>query len=253
MPSLRNGRELLSAPIDFSVFKSYLPFNPSAESWERARYDRAIRKTYGTEIVSANDSEVRVRVLFSFAAAAMPPALRGTAEYSFFADGRIGVDAALEVAENAPPLPRFGLILPLTPDFEEMEYLGFGPQEAYPDRHRGRTLALHKTTATENFVHYVRPTENGAHWGTRTALIRAADGSVLRFADRSAKGFVFNARHYSDRQLHETAHDDALSPLQQTIVSLDYKTHAENPSYAELTPERIFGEKRFAFSWEIQI
>ncbi len=251
--SIRTDRELLSAPVDFSIFKSYLYFNPSAKSWERARYDRAIRKNYQTEVVSVTDGEIRVRVGFSFAAAAMPPALKGYADLSFFADGRIGVSAKVTAAEKAPCLPRFGLLIPLTPDFEEAEYLGFGPQEAYPDRLRSQTLEPHKTTATENFVHYARPTENGAHCRTKTAMIRAADGTVLRFADLSAGGFVFNVKHYADRQLHETAHDDELTPLPQTIVSLDYKTHAENPSHAQLEPDRLFDEKDFAFSWEIQI
>ena len=251
--SLRAERELLSEPADFSIFKAYLPFDSSAKSWERARYDRAKKKTYSVTAVSADETSVCVRVEFSFAAAAMPPALRGTANYTFFADGRIRLDARVNVTENAPALPRFGLMLPLTPDFEKMEYLGYGPVEAYPDRYRSQTLEAHRTTVTENFVHYIRPTENGAHYRTKRALIRGSDGVVLHFADRSERGFTFNAKHYTDRQLHAAAHDDELVPTEQTIVRLDYKTHAENPAHAEREPERLFTDKSFGFSWEILV
>ena len=67
---------------------------------------------------------------------------------------------------------------------EEYTYFGRGPQETYWDRKAGARMGIWETSATESYVPYVRPQENGHH----------ADCAWLKFDDMTFVGdFEFNA------------------------------------------------------------
>ena len=138
-------------------------------------------------------------------------------------------------------------------DFDRVSYLGYGPQETYPDRFASGMLRAYTENVKESFERYVRPTECNAHYGTKTASIQNADGAGLRFADLSEQGMLFTARPYSDETLHLTLHDDELPAPQQTFVHLDYKLHVDNPGFADREPRRSFDEKEFSFAFVWQI
>ncbi|MBR3768021.1 MAG: hypothetical protein IKL10_07275, partial [Clostridia bacterium] len=61
------------------------------------------------------------------------------------------------------------------------------------------------------------------------------------------------AIHFSDIQMENTAHHDELVPLDETIVNIDYKLHAENQELSYLEPERSFSEKHFEFSYIVRV
>ncbi|MBP3442748.1 MAG: DUF4981 domain-containing protein [Clostridia bacterium] len=249
--SINNGKELLSAPIEFNINRSYHLSNGFADQWKRARYEQVKQKTYSSEITEASDDKLVITTKVSFAAAAMPPAIRADVIYTFTSDGKLNISVRSVVTYNAPALPRFGIKLVMPEGFENVTYLGYGPVETYSDRYISQMISEYSTTATDSFEHYIKPQECASHYKTKTASVKDADGNGLSFADTSVEGFCFKAIHYDDAQLHETLHDDELTALAETIVSLDYKMHADCQEYADLEPWRKFEEKEFAFSYDI--
>ncbi len=242
---------MLAAPIEFSISRSYHPSNGYSSNWLRARYEQAKQKTYSSEIVEANDEKIVILTKTSFAAAAMPPALRADIVYTFTADGKLNISVKANVTHNAPALPRFGIKLTVPKEFEQVKYLGYGPVETYSDRYKSQMISEYTTTATADFEHYVKPTECSSHYKTKTASVTDISGRGFTFADTSKKGFCFKAIHYDDAELLNTAHDDELTALDETIVSLDYKMHADCQQYADIEPQRKFEEKEFEFSYDI--
>lgn len=249
--SINNDAELLKEPMSFNIDRSYHPANGTQSQWLRARYEHAVQKTYSTEIVENSAEKIVILTKISFAAAAMPPALRADAVYTFTPDGKMNVSVSAKVTERAPALPRFGLNIVMPKEYANMKYLGYGPVETYSDRYKSQILSEYETTAAENFEHYVVPVECSAHYKTKIAEITNGEGRGFIFADTNKEGFLFNAKHYTDKQLLDTAHDDELEELDRTIVSLDYKMHAECASFLELEPQRAFDEKEFSFSFDI--
>ncbi|MBQ8575284.1 MAG: DUF4981 domain-containing protein [Clostridia bacterium] len=249
--SINNGKELLQAPIEFNVDRSYHRSVGFAEEWKRARYEQVKQKTYSSEITEASDDKLVITTKTSFAAAAMPPAIHANIVYTFTADGKLNVSVRAVVTYNAPALPRFGLKIKMPEGFENVTYLGYGPVETYSDRFQSQRISEFSTTATESFEHYIKPQECSSHYRTKVAGVTDANGNGLKFADTSKKGFCFKAIHYDDAQLHNTAHDDELIALEETIVSLDYKMHADCQAPDGLEPWRKFEEKEFAFSYDI--
>ncbi len=249
--SVNNGKELLSEPISFNINRSYHKSNGYASNWLRARYEQAKQKTYSSEIVEQSDKKIVILTKTSFAAAAMPPALKADIIYTFTDDGKLNVSVDANVTYNAPALPRFGIQIVMPKEFENVTYLGYGPVETYSDRYKSQMISEYSTTATADFEHYIKPTECSSHYKTKVASVTDDSGSGLLFADTSKKGFCFKAIHYDDAQLLNTAHDDELVAYDETIVSLDYKMHADCQQYADLEPSRKFEEKEFSFSYDI--
>ena len=251
LASVSRGRDLLLEPLEFSLSRPHWQFGGKEPEWERARFRQTKQKTYSVEVTKSTPEEVEIRTKVAFAAAAMPPAVKAEIVYTFTSEGRINVSVSAKVNEGAPQLPRFGLLLTMPKDFEQIRYVGYGPAEAYPDRFRSQRLSSYKTTVRENFEHYIYPTESGAHFGTKIAAVTDEAGHGFVFADRSQRGFVFNAKHYTDEQIIETQHDDELTEQEKTVVNLDFKMRADNLSFAAQEPWRCFAEKTFAFSYDI--
>ncbi len=241
------GEEYLLAPVEFSLWRQSLN---NKEDIDRARYFHAYQKTYSVSLEKGENVNVIADV--SFAAPAMPPALRGKAVYTFCADGRVEISFDGDVTHNAQPLPRFGIKLTLKEDFEEVEYYGYGPKESYSDRYKAMHLSRFSSTVKDEYEGFINPHECSAHYKTKYAQLRSEDGKMLRFWDKGSEGFSFKALHFSDVQMDTIKHHDELVPLNETIVNLDYKLHAENQGLSYLEPERAFTEKHFSFSYIIK-
>ena len=106
--------------------------------------------------------------------------------YHMYADGIVKVTADFKGVSSETPVevPRVGLRMRLPLSAEEYTYFGRGPQETYWDRKAGARMGIWETSATESYVPYVRPQENGHH----------TDCAWLKFDDMTfVGGFEFNA------------------------------------------------------------
>lgn len=246
--SMKNaGEEYLLSPVEFSLWRQ--SFNHKSDI-DRARYFYAYQKTYSVNAIK--EDEVKITVDLSFASPAMPPALKGTAEYIFRKDGAVEVNFTGDVTHNAQPLPRFGLKFSLKKEFEQVEYFGYGPLESYSDRYISQHLSRFNSTVTKEYENYVNPRECSAHYKTKYACVKNEKGTGIEFYDKSEKGFSFKAIHFSDVQMDTVAHHDELTELNETIVNVDYKLHAENQGLSYLEEERRFTEKHIEFAYIIK-
>ncbi len=239
--------EYLLSPVEFSLWRQ--SFNHKSDI-DRARYFHAYQKTYSVN--AQKGDEVKITVDLSFASPAMPPALKGKAEYVFRKDGAVELNFIGDVTHNAQPLPRFGLKFSLKKEFEQVEYFGYGPLESYSDRYASQHLSRFTSTATKEYENYVNPRECSAHYKTKYASVKNEKGTGIEFYDKSEKGFSFKAIHFSDIQMDTVAHHDELTELNETIVNIDYKLHAENQGLSYLEEERRFTEKHIEFGYIIK-
>lgn len=243
-----NGEDTLAGPMHMNLWRA-ATYNSRGllDVWKRARYDKAIQKTYGVA-TEKNGDAVTVIADVSFAAAAMPPAVRAAVRYTFRNDSSLQVSIEAKVTENAPTLPRFGLSLPMFEKYCRTEYFGLGPMETYADRHGAGRLSLYKTTAAEDYDPYVKPQESSSHYKVTRAAVKDEAGAGLGFYAPAGQNFCFKAIPYSDLQVHQTAHHDELQATGKTFVSLDYKISAGNTGTPEEQEERLLSEKEFSFS-----
>lgn len=248
------GRELLKAPVTFSVWHAPTYNGSGADLWKKLFLAQAKQKTYDTKLVERADGAVDVMVSLAIGAPSSLPAVTAEACYTFRYDGSVELRFDGTIKEIIPRLPLLGLELHLDQTMDQARYYGHGPIEAYSDRHRSTKVGLYETTADDNPTPYIRPQENGSHYGTLWAEVENAEGQGLFFAPLPDSELCFNISRFTSEQLRDTPHHFELVPQPETIVRLDYRISgiSENSVIAQTEPERdALSARRQCFGFKI--
>ncbi len=247
------GREMLASSITPAIWRAPTDNDMYIKrEWYGAFYDKATTNCRKTELVSADGASAVVAVDLVFSAPIQAPILRGRAIYTVLSGNGIKVEYDFKVRSNAPVLPRFGAEFKMTKDSENVVYFGRGDAESYADKRHASRIGVYKTTATDNFEHYVRPQENMAHTDTKWLKVSTPAGHGLVFL-RDSGDFSFNCCHFTAKQLTETKHDYELVPIKETVVNIDYKHNGigSNSCGPGVRSDCTFSEKEIHFSFRI--
>ena len=133
---------------------------------------------------------------------------RLTLDYVVRPDGKLLVNARLNIGANSPSeLMRFGLTTSL-PGFDSVEWYGRGPWESYSDRKTSAFIGLYKSAVKDEFYPYIRPQETGNHTDVRWFEISntSAGESLLVTALGLTEGIDFSALDVADSALDPGMH-----------------------------------------------
>ncbi|MBQ9084222.1 MAG: DUF4981 domain-containing protein [Clostridia bacterium] len=247
-----SGRPMLDAAVIPTVWRAPTDNDRNIRrTWEAQGFDRMDIHCYSCEAYYDENGAVIVDTALSLGAVALEPALRLSVRYTIRESAGIEISTEAKVSEGVTYLPRFGYRFTTTPCYEDIRYLGYGPYESYEDKKLASRLSIFETTVGKNFEHYVRPQENGAHFGTRWMDISHVSGIGLFFA---ADSFSFNASHYTDEQLTATAHDYELVEDLRSFVTIDYRNSpvGSNSCGPQLAKELRIDEKEFSFTFRVK-
>jgi beta-galactosidase len=117
-------------------------------------------------------------------------------------------------------VPRIGVVLTLAPGLEQLEYLGRGPWENYPDRQASAVVGRWRSTVTDEYVPYIAPQEHGHHGDVRRLTLTDEDGRGIRVSGLPVIGF--SASHFTAADLTAARHTDELEPRPEVILNLDH-------------------------------
>ena len=247
------GKEMLSSPITPTLWRAPTDNDRKIKrEWYAHFYDRAT--TYLADL-RAKDMEsdgcVKIFAKINLGAPAYEPIAKLRIEYTFSEGRGIGIACHAKVREGLPPLPRFGFRLSMPEGAENLRYFGYGPMESYEDKRLASKIGLYKTTVTDNFENYIRPQENGAHYGCRFADVSFVYGQGLYF---SADKFSLSASHYTPERLTEAAHSFELTPDRDTTVIIDYRNAGIGSASCgpELLPEYRISENEINFTFNVK-
>ena len=100
--------------------------------------------------------------------------------YKVRPNGAIQVTMGYEVGnKQLPEIPRFGMRMVLPADYDQMSWLGRGPQENYADRKSGAAIGLYHASVWEQFHPYVRAQETANKCDVRWTSLRNKEGEGL--------------------------------------------------------------------------
>jgi beta-galactosidase len=145
--------------------------------------------------------------------------------YKVNADASVTVSASLDLrSTNLPELPRFGMRLVLPQGFDSIAWYGRGPQENYSDRKTAAFIGQYQSTVANQFVHYIRPQENGYKTDTRWLAVYGSQTVVKIEAVDTA--FCFSALHNYAEDMDpgitkKQQHISDITPRQLTVVQID--------------------------------
>lgn len=114
-----------------------------------------------------------------------------------------------------PEIPEVSVLFELPRDFENVTYLGAGPDENYIDRNNAAKIGLYSTTVNDMYVDYLKPQECGNRTGVRYATI---SGNKRAFALVAEPVMELNVCHYLPKELENTWHKKDLHEYDKTVV-----------------------------------
>ncbi len=248
-----DGKNIISEPLKLNFYRAQIDNDRNIHQWDEIGLNRLVQKTYSAAITEKAENRVLIKADISYGSYIYDTVFNGTMVYTFTSDGAVDIKTDGSVRSGVEELPRIGLQLVTTEGFENFEYFGYGPKEAYIDKNLASYIDRFSTKVTDNFEHYVRPQENSSHYGTKWAAV--TDGSGRGFLIRPSDGndFSVNAQHFTPQQIRAAKHDYELEPIKETVISIDHKMTACGSNSCGPKPLDKYRllQKEFSFSFRI--
>jgi beta-galactosidase len=116
--------------------------------------------------------------------------------YTIDGSGSITVNNQFKkIKGDYPMMPKFGTILTLPKQYDQLTYYGRGPWENYNDRHTAAPVGLYKSSVDEQFFPYVRPQETGNKTDVRWFSLTDKKGRGVKITGELP--LSFSALYYS--------------------------------------------------------
>ena len=156
------------------------------------------------------------------------PAVKSTLTltYQVEANGTLVVTQDLKTTPGAKvsEMLRFGMVMNLPYDMDQVQWNGRGPVENYSDRKISQNVGIYHSTADDLFYPYVRPQETGTMSDLRWWNQTNKDG--VGFRVESNKRFSTSALHYDLLTLDEGAekhqrHSQSVEKSKYTNLFID--------------------------------
>ena len=214
--------------------------------WERFAFDKLLPRVYDTQVTQSEHS-VTVTSHVSLGWMVHIPLMALTTTVTVYPTGALTISLDGQVTQKRPSLPRFGLRLMLPPEFDEAEYLGYGPHESYADKHQSTWWGAFREQIDGAREDHIRPQESGSHMGCTALTVRSGRASLTVHANAP---FGFNFSRYTQEELTEKKHNWELHPSSSAILCLDAK-HAgigSNSCGPALAPQYQVSDKE----WHVQ-
>ncbi len=147
-------------------------------------------------------------------------------EYTVNDQGEVQVKSTfLPNNTSLPNMPRQGVHLALAPQFDQMEWLGRGPLENYPDRKTAAPIGHYRSRVEEQYISYLSPQENGNKEEVQWVTFQNKAGQGIRFS--GAPTFGMTALWFTPEDLTQEArgslHPFDLEKGETISLCIDHK------------------------------
>ena len=140
-------------------------------------------------------------------------------EYEFLPDGKILMTVTIANLEKNVDFHRLGLQAFMDKSLENVEYLGRGPMENYPDRKDCAFVGCYNTTVSGMQEEYIKPQSMGERCDVNWLQLTDNSGKGVRFT-ALVNNFMFSAQHYTDEELWQTKYLHELNSIRRPEVVL---------------------------------
>ncbi|TLX76458.1 DUF4981 domain-containing protein [Labilibacter sediminis] len=184
------------APID-NDFGNQL--HQRAAIWAKAGENRVVTKA---NVVTTDQKKVKVNFMFDLVDGEKNKIGSYSSTYLVKSNSEIEVDNHFKMVKGElPEIPKMGMNLVMPREFNQMSWLGRGPQESYWDRKTGAFIDVYSGSVADQYFAYVRPQENGNKTDVRWVSITNTNGN----------GLLFTGKQLLEVSAHHNLIDDFIS------------------------------------------
>ena len=245
---------MLSKPCDLSIWRAPIDNDRKHKDiWRKYNLDKAFTTCVFTDVVEAKSDIIKIKTTIAHGGPSTKPVIYGDVYYTVYTDGEINVE--MQLAHNSVSkvwLPRFGMSFVTADGFENVRYLGMGPDENYVDLIHSARIGEYSTTVDKLYTEYVKPQDNGNHYSTRWMACYNNNGNGLLFKGDDL--FEFSAHHYSEYDFDNAKTVAELRKSKNTYIHIDYKQSGIGSGSCGpvVSPKYRLDEESFEFSFRIK-
>ena len=190
------------------------------DNFEKAGLDELIYTVRDVQAEQLCDNVARVQIVTDCLASGKEGCgFTHTAVFTVFGNGWIDVQNDITPYGAMPLLPKVGMQMRISADYETFTWLGCGPHESYVDRRRSADVGLYQGTVRQQYEEYVRPQENG----------NKTDVRWIALTDRFERGMMVimdglysaSALHYTAKDLNDAKNIHRLRPREEVVLCID--------------------------------
>ncbi|MGD9931976.1 MAG: glycoside hydrolase family 2 TIM barrel-domain containing protein [Mangrovibacterium sp.] len=179
--------------------------------------------------------------------------------YTMNGDGSLQVDVNYQAGpDDLPDMPRFGMTVRLSGDYDQFSYYGRGPWENYNDRNSASFLGIYSGDVADQYYPYIRPQENGYKTDIRWMSLTNTEGTGLKIA--GLQPLSGSALHVESADLDpgltkKQQHNTDVHPQEDVFLRIDLKQCGVggDDSWGAWTHQSYrLEEKSYAFSFILQ-
>ena len=248
----RGGIKRMDKEMEYNVFRAPTDNDVYVkEKWNKYHLSKLITKIYDCKY-TVSDFFAEFEFDLALGWYIHSNTLRIKNKITVYNSGEIEIANHVNVTENRPYLPRFGIRMFLPQEFENVEYYGYGPHESYIDKHRSTYKGIFTDYVSEMHEDYIRPQENSSHFGCEYAVISDDENEIVITADED---FSFNASRYTQEELTNKKHNYELIPCDSNVICIDFKQSGvgSNSCGPYLNEKYQLCEKEFDFTVHIKL
>jgi beta-galactosidase len=207
-------------------------------------------------IVNKTDKEVIIAVDYTLNDVSSPY----TVKYAISGNGAVKVQAVWKAGRKGlPEMPRFGMQMQLSSEYETFTYYGRGPWENYSDRNTSSFVGIYNSTVGEQGFDYIRPQENGNKTDVRWLTLTNKDGFGLKI--KGMQPLSVKAAHNPAEDLDfgipkKNTHPSDITPRKDIFLNVDYLQRGlgGDDSWGQLPhqPYRLLNDS-YVYEYEISI
>ncbi len=243
---------ILKQPLSYNIWRAPIDNDRNIrKDWKMAGYDRALTRVYDTTIKKL-DNVIMIQSRFAINAIQIQHILDLNVCWYIGSNGTITLEMNGKRNTELPFLPRLGIRLFLPKDYKNVEYLGYGPNESYIDKHRSSWLGRFESKVDDMYVDYIKPQENGSRYNCEEVILTSPFGKTIHAS--ASTPLSFNASRYTQEELEMKAHNYELLQSNYTILCLDYKMSGvgSNSCGPELLEKYRLKEEEISFQLTLQ-
>lgn len=181
--------------------------------------------------------------------------------YLIQGDGSVKVSMHfLPGSKPLPEMPRLGMRMILKGCYDQMTWLGRGPQENYADRKSGYLIGKYHSTVWEQYHPYVRAQETANHCDVRWLTLQAPDGPGIRVEGEeplSMSAWNFPQADILYRpSLQEHRHGGSIDQKDMVWLNIDHQqmgVGGDNTWGAQVHPEYTITPHEWNYTFTIKL
>ena len=214
--SINNGS--VNGPV-LNVYRAPIGNDHSiASAWKKAGLDKQVINVDLFHVEANDKTKVRVSSQINHRMNSGSGFIHKVT-YTILGSGSIYADNQIYPYGNIPSPAQIGVSFVVAPEFENMEWFGYGPFENYIDRKTGSAVGQHISTVEEQYVPYIVPQSNGSKQDVRWALFSNSQKEGVLIVNRS-EPFSMNAMHYSQQDLETAKHTNELIKRDEIFLNI---------------------------------